>query len=149
MCVLYVAAEQRAMIYYATVSVGLKPGRLSGSLNQSLRKLQCQAAFSSGHLSGEESASKLIIVECCCFFFLSYRTEDPLLAVIWRPLSALRGCFQPRVLPAILRPPQVLAMRPSLNTPAYFTKAARRVSRVSLLVRWYLLSCYIITEWHP
>lgn len=63
MCVLYVAAEQRAMAYYATVSVCLMSGRLSGSLDQSLRKLQCQAAFSSGHLSGEESASKLIQVE--------------------------------------------------------------------------------------
>lgn len=67
MCVLYVAAEQIAMIYYATVSVDLKSGQLCGCLDQSLRKLQCQVAFLSGHLSGEESASKLIQVELIFF----------------------------------------------------------------------------------
>lgn len=67
MCVLYAAAEQIAMIYYATVSVDLKAGQLCGCLDQSLRKLQYQAAFSSKHLSGEESASKLIQVEFIFF----------------------------------------------------------------------------------
>ena len=152
-CVLHVAAEWIAMNPRHSFCRSEVQVNLAGPSDLSLRKLQRQAAFSSGHLSDKESASKLTQVVEVFFFFFFF--EVIRLSTLFlqgatfssqRLHSAPRGC--PLLLEASTVPYHMEFPKNSTWRWCYFIKLVRRVSRANLPIRWNLLWCNIkLQEW--
>lgn len=142
---LYIVAEQNATNLLCPSFCGSGfHGNLTWSSNQS------QKAAVSGHLVIWMLVLGRICFKthsiCWQFFFsvvIGLRTQLLLSSGVFFQL--LEAISATETVYNFQKPPQFLAMWISSNTPAYFIKPSRRVSRASLLVRWRSSISHVIT----